>query len=331
MSELSAADILKAKSRGVTPHHIRALESLWTVTLRSLGDVPADSITFETLEDYIGRRREQGVRGQTIRRELAAVKRALTIAVRRRHIAELPSEWPEVRSGPPHPGKRGKLVAPDVIRMVLLEVPQDVRDTMEFALPTGLRAAEVQRLEAAWVEPTAPGSAVAALIRIPAHAAKNRRERIVGLTEPALALIRKRLEADPKAGRVFSQGAHVKALQRACKRLSVSPVVTLRDMRHTFATLALQGTADPTAVQSALGHSDLRTTQRYLSSTVGRTLTASTAVLDQLEAADETSTPKKRSKGAHAKGHTKSGRSGKTLNLLERATRFELATLSLGS
>src|SRR5574340_1138047 len=51
-----------------------------------------------------------------------------------------------------------------------------------------------------------------------------------------------------------------------------------RDVRHTFAKLALAATADAVAVQAALGHMDLRTTRLYQSSTPARTAAASAAV-----------------------------------------------------
>ena len=58
--------------------------------------------------------------------------------------------------------------------------------------------------------------------------------------------------------------------------------LTLRDMRHTYATLALKGTSDPVAVMRSLGHKDLRMTETYLSSTVARTASASAAVAQEV-------------------------------------------------
>ena len=53
-------------------------------------------------------------------------------------------------------------------------------------------------------------------------------------------------------------------------------------MRHTWATLALKGTADAIAVHRSLGHADFKTTDLYLSSTLERAANASLAVANQI-------------------------------------------------
>jgi len=324
LSDMAAADIQRARNRGTTEGHVKALESLWSVVLRDLNDLEISTITFDTLESYVGKRRSTGIRGQTIRRELSAVKRALQIAKRRELLAALPEEWPTVRSDPPHPGKRGKLIPVEAIDRVFAELPSEVRDAARFSLLTGLRATEVQRAESRWVEPAPPGSEAVAILRIPAAGAKNRRERVVGLSQGAVDIIHRRLQEDPTRLHLFTQGELKKALQRASKRAGLGFTVTMRDMRHTHASLAIAGQVDPTALQEALGHRDLRTTQMYLSSTVERATSASVAVAKQL-------------KGAQQGGHNFALPLDLHSNVvdlkkkLEQATRFELATLSLGS
>ena len=283
---MAAADIKRAEDNGATPEHVKALESLWSVMLRrldpdaSMGTVAAR--VFDVVEDYIGRRRGEQVRGQSIRREVAALKRAFTIAHRRGLIDAMPTHWPTVKSDPLDPLQRGKLRPPEVIQAVLEQVSQDARDELLFVALTGLRATEVKRLATSWVEPAAPSASVPAVLRVPAHSAKNRRERVVGLPETALGIIKRRVAANPTAERVFSQSNHKKAVRAASQRAGLPDTLTLRDMRHTYGTLALRGTADPVAVQAALGHSDLKTTQRYLSSTIERTTSAGAAVADAL-------------------------------------------------
>ena len=104
-----------------------------------------------------------------------------------------------------------------------------------------------------WVEPAPQGVGVAAFIRIPAGAAKNRRERVVGLTRPALEIIQRRINENPKTETVFSQENHKRAFWGAAKRIGYDKHITLRDLRHTFGTLAVQGTGDAAAGQAALG------------------------------------------------------------------------------
>jgi len=68
------------------------------------------------------------------------------------------------------------------------------------------------------------------------------------------------------------------AEREACRELGYRPAVALRDLRHTFGTLAVRNTGDPWAALQALGHSDLRTTSIYQSTTVERAAATSVAV-----------------------------------------------------
>ena len=51
-------------------------------------------------------------------------------------------------------------------------------------------------------------------------------------------------------------------LQRALKRAGL-PRIRFHDLRHTFATMALQNGVDVKAVQEVLGHEHLNTTEIY--------------------------------------------------------------------
>jgi integrase len=289
LADMAAADVKRAEDAGATRAHAKALESLWVVIMRKLG--PNTLLTamqprlYDLMEDYIGRRRRQdNVLGQSIRREVAAIKRAYEIAHRRRLIGSMPtsSSWPSVKGDPLDQGRRGKLRSPAIISKVLGELHENARDEVLFVVLTGLRATEAKRLEATWVEPAPPGAGVPALLRVPAAAAKNRRERVAALPQPALDIIKGRLKENPGRTFIFSQSNFKKAMRAASKRAGLAHPLTLRDLRHTYATLAMQGTSDATAVQAALGHADLKTTQRYLSTTVDRTVSAGAAVADVL-------------------------------------------------
>ena len=70
---------------------------------------------------------------------------------------------------------------------------------------------------------------------------------------------------------------HRRSFRNAARRIGYSKTITLRDMRHTFATLSLHHGGDLKATQEALGHTELQSTQRYLSSTQQRTISAGLA------------------------------------------------------
>jgi len=72
--------------------------------------------------------------------------------------------------------------------------------------------------------------------------------------------------------------SHLRAHRRAARKLGIAQRITLRDLRHCHATWSAQGTGDAAAAQAALGHTDLRTPQRYLSTTFARVACAALAV-----------------------------------------------------
>ncbi|MFC1612087.1 hypothetical protein ACFL6C_14080, partial [Myxococcota bacterium] len=158
LTELAAADIKCSEDNGCTESHIKSLETMWGALLRHFGaNYLAASVTYDGLQTYVGMRRRKGVRGQSIRRELAALKRGLLIAFRRGQLQSVLDEWPKVRRDPPHPKRKGKLVAPEIIHAILGEVSEEVRDELLFITLTGVRATEAKRAEASWVEPLPKG------------------------------------------------------------------------------------------------------------------------------------------------------------------------------
>lgn len=368
----------------MTALHVDRLKSKWVVVLRNLNDVTkelkrppeAGDITYDILRDYEGLRRhgvkyikvvkgepkemwrDRPARGQTIVREFRCIKRALEMARRKKLIRELPDPWPEVRRNPKCKQRSGKLWPPDLIAEFLSNLHDDARDEIEFDMLTGIRSFELKRVAASWVEPAPPGADTPYILRMPEEATKSRTERIVGLPQRAFDIVKRRLEADPERETIFSKGDFKKHRQAVARRLKWAAPPTLRDIRHTYASLALRGTSDPVAVMRSLGHKDLRTTEMYLSSTLERITSASAAVdkafltkaIKEVAAAPQNATQADvlnqimeavskvlEQTGAPEPPHRSP--SGETMqeldvsigNHLERATRLELATLSLGS
>ena len=146
---------------------------------------------------------------------------------------------------------------------------------------TGLRATEARRLTWRWVEAAPPGLGLPAVLRVPAEAAKGRRERVVGLVPAALELLEaaRRGRGDEEA---LMPGSHRRAFATAARRVGYSRTITLRDLRHCHATWAARGTGDAAAAQAALGHADLAVTQRYLTASLEGVAGAAVAVADLL-------------------------------------------------
>jgi integrase len=271
LAALAKRDIAEAIERGTSQIHQDSLQGKWLRILRTFGpDTPPSSITNGQLVNFINARRAEGIKGQSIRRDIAALRRALTLALKWKWIAALP-EFPKIQNDDKG-RKAGKLIAPDVIRAVLREVSPDARPAVEFAAHTGLRFAEICRVEAKFIEPAPHGSTAAAILRLPGPAAKNRRSRTIGLSKRALEIAK--AQTGPM---LFPHRHYSQALSRACVRLHLPYSVTMRDLRHTFASNALKASGgDLSAVSKALGHSEVETTALYLHSSTNDVLSLAT-------------------------------------------------------
>lgn len=120
----------------------------------AIGGLPLEQVHMGTLHSYIFGRREEGVRSSTVRRELAVVRRVLTLAARRyRH--EDGSPW--LKTAPP------LLVMPDwedsaapyplswdEQERFFDKLPHHLRDMALFAVNTGLREQGVCFLRWDW-------------------------------------------------------------------------------------------------------------------------------------------------------------------------------------
>lgn len=272
---MGVEDYEDAEDRGASKGYLRSLRWSWRAIDAGFGaTATVRDLSLDALNRYVRFRRKQGVRGQSIRREITALKRICRRAASRGWIIA-PAEWPRVKSDPPHPGRIGKLRSAEEIAAVLSALPRDVADEYRFAALTGLRSAELARIEPGWLEATPSGP----LLRVPAWASKTRSERVVMLAAPALEIIRRRSDRSP----IFTGADHQVRVGSASRRAGLVHPLTFRDLRVFYASAGLAGSGDAAAVQASLGHADLRTTQRYQRSTLERAAAVSEAAAKALE------------------------------------------------
>ncbi|MCP5115691.1 MAG: tyrosine-type recombinase/integrase, partial [bacterium] len=191
----------------------------------------------------------------------AAATQGYFIAKSRGWIAVVPEDWPTIRSDPPKLEQKGKWHPPEIVSAAFECLPPQILDKCLFTSRTGLRATEVERITLDWLEVAPPAAATPWLLRIPAAGAKSRKSRVVGITEEAANILRRR--ATDGKPTVFGKSNHGRALRQASKDIGYDKNITLRDLRHIFGTLAVQMTGDPWAALQVLGHSDLRVTSVY--------------------------------------------------------------------
>jgi len=281
--ELAGLDIDRAVAEGVdAATRVPTLAHMWAWLVRCMGDLPVETIGAQHVSAYVTTRRARGVRGQTIRRELQCLQRGLSLAYRRGWLAIEPNttDWPRVRSS--SKGRNaGKQHEPDIIRRWLGALHAEARDEATLIVLTALRAAEAKRVRLSWVRQAPPGAGVPALLEVPAEAAKTRSPRTIGLCQAAVDLIRRRAVAPDVP--VLSQSDFSRHRATVARRIGYSSTITLRDLRHCHLTWGLAATGDARATLEAAGHSDLRTTERYLHTTLIRTAGVARAVAGVLQ------------------------------------------------
>lgn len=295
LRELAALDVLDATDAKTTSNHIRSLRWMWKAIDAHFGaDARVDAITLDSMKDYVRDRERQGIRGQSIRREISALKRACRIAVRKGWLSSFPSEWPRVKSDAPDARRRGKLRSADEIAAVAALCSPSARDLIHFAAMTGLRRHELARVRLEWMQATSAGP----ILVVPPEASKTRSEREIALSARAVEILRRRdgRERLGKSLPIFApHTASVRdSIKRASKEAGLSSTLTLRDLRHYYSTVGLAASGDAVAVQSQMGHTDLRTTERYQHSTRERAAAVSALVAESLQVGSPTVAGEKR-------------------------------------
>ena len=95
------------------------------------------------------------------------------------------------------------------------------------------------------------------------------------------------MKRSTKPGHPISASAVQRACQRAARDAGLSKQVTVRMLRHCFATHLLEAGTNIRVIQTLLGHSSVSTTQRYTHISAG-TLRATHSPLDDLALAPQT-------------------------------------------
>jgi integrase/recombinase XerD len=142
---------------------------------------------------------------------------------------------------------------------------------------SGARLGDIQRLGDTY-DPNVPGSSQGARLRVSGKGAKTRVVPLYPEAERVIDryLLSRRRRLGPVKGTdvLFVRSDATAFTSRALRRLADRwfaragvprpPGASVHALRHTFATLSLDGSANVLELQQLLGHTSLSTTQRYL-------------------------------------------------------------------
>lgn len=236
-------------------------ESRFRKILAEFGDVALTSLSSHDIQRLHDRLRVQGC-AATANRHLALLKRCLNLA----------TIWGKLVGANPVRGirmhqennQRHRYLSGDELRSFLdaleAEPSRALADALRFLLMTGARRTEV--LQARWDAIDLDKQQW----YLP-HT-KNGKSRFVLLNDAAVELLRQRPRTE---GNVYvfpgrNEGGPIinpyKGFQRALARSGIAGL-RIHDLRHSFASLAINNGATLYEVQHLLGHSDSKTTTRY--------------------------------------------------------------------
>lgn len=293
---LAALDVLRVERARMGDRRAATVEAIWRPLLVHLGQHrDASTITAADLAAYEGARRQEpgsdgrGVRGQTIRREIQALRRGISLAMREGIMTADPIDWRSVRvrSDPADPRLASKLWSAADIALALDHLSAKAKTlgigaAMRLVQLTGLRLTELRRLR--------PGWAAGSDLRVPAiDGSKTRAARTIPMPAEVGEIIAAWRHDDDAP--LWPTCRPNRALRLACERAGLAAVLTPRDLRAWYLTQA--GRHDPVAAQRLAGHRSLATTSRYLGADAERMLAASRAAAEAAKGGASWGAPKK--------------------------------------
>lgn len=224
------------------------------------GDIPLDQISLEHTDGIRAIMLKQDLANATINRVTATLSAVLSLAVRWRIISANPLlGMKKLQEKQITEGTMTLSEAKSFLQTAKKDINPIAGDALRVLLLTGLRLTEVTH--AKWNN----FDAVNKILYLPET--KSGKSRYVDLNEYAVAIIESQVRISEYIFYGKDKRKPINNLKKAMSRILKSAYITkhvrIHDLRHTFATLAINNGESLEVIQKMLGHSTMQMTTRY--------------------------------------------------------------------
>ena len=239
------------------------------------GKMYLSEITSRHIQEFVAKRqkdtaktRHNGkMKGSSINRELAVLKKALNLAI----------EWNfDIQKNPVQKSKffdeskyqRNRILTKDEVERLLNAAAPHLRSILICALNAGMRYNEILTLK--WDDVDFNDGK----ITVKADNSKSGKSRIIPINSVLMDELKRLKGQNGYCNHIFTyqdlktkkfrpvKNIH-RAFWKACKRANITDL-KFHDLRHCFATRLARNSGDLVSVQSILGHASLKITEKYL-------------------------------------------------------------------
>jgi len=205
-------------------------------------------ITSEALQAFVDERREAGVRGPTINRSLAAIRRMFTLARKKGQLNHIPY-FPMQKESEPREG----FVTDQQFEKIRSYLPQNLWPLVTFLFYTAVRVGEAKQITWSQVHLAEKE------IRLEGRQTKNGHGRIAPLSEELVIMLRKMFQAD---GPVFDATNLRKEWAKATKQANM-PRLLIHDLRRSAIRNLMDAGAQEKVAMTISGHRTRSVFDRY--------------------------------------------------------------------
>lgn len=229
---------------------------------RYFGTKKLSDIRAEDIDIYKQKRLSEGIKQNTLARELQVIRNLFNHAEKRNKFF---GKNPVRESGiPQFNDKKERVLTIDEQHRLLNACTNHLRDILQIALNTGMRRGEILGLRWEWIDFDEN------IINLPQTHTKTNRARKVPVNDIVRKIFLERKLLSGGSEFVFpseeSKTGHLEWLKRsfstACRTAKIEDL-RFHDLRHTAATRLVESGIPLHAVARLLGHSTVRVTERY--------------------------------------------------------------------